>query len=61
MNRLAGSLPLIVPVGLLMALGVSGLGFHFFAVHAFDVGTDHEYIPQLKKSSPPPAKCVKQR
>lgn len=61
MNKLAGSLPLILPVGLLAALGVSGLGFQYFAVHAFDVGTDHAYIPKLSNLAPAPAKCVKQR
>jgi hypothetical protein len=60
MNKLVGSLPLILPVGLFMALGLSGLGFQYFAVHAFDVGTDREYIPKLE-SSPAPSKCVKQR
>ncbi len=60
MNKLAGSLPLILPTGLLMALGLSGLGFQYFAVHAFEVGTDREFIPRLQ-SVPAPAKCVKKR
>jgi hypothetical protein len=60
MNNPAGSLQLILPVGLLVALGLSGLGFQYLAVHAFDVGTNHEYIPSLK-SSPAQAKRVKQR
>ncbi|HVX64837.1 MAG TPA: hypothetical protein VHC19_29735 [Pirellulales bacterium] len=60
MNKLAGSLQLVLPVGLLVTLGLSALGFQYCAVHAFDVGTDHEYVPQLK-SSPERARCVKQR
>ncbi len=43
-----------------MALGLSGLGFQYFAVHAFEVGTDREFIPRLQ-SVPAPAKCVKKR
>jgi hypothetical protein len=53
-------LPLILPVGLLVALVLSGVGFQHFAVRAFEVGTDREYIPRLE-SSPPRAKCVKPR
>jgi hypothetical protein len=60
MNKPVAPLPLILPIGLLMVLGVSALGFQYFAVHAFDVGTDREFIPKLQ-SSPTGTKCVKQR
>lgn len=53
-------LPLILSVGVLLALGLSGIGFQYFAVSAFEVGTDREYIPRLE-SSPARAKCVKPR
>lgn len=53
-------LPLILPVGLLLALGLSGTGFQYFAVRAFEVGTDREFIPRLE-SGPARAKCVKPR
>jgi hypothetical protein len=59
MNMLAGPRPLILPVAVLTLLGLSALGFQYFAVHAFDIGTDHECIPKFAKS--PAAKCVKQR
>jgi hypothetical protein len=60
MNARAGSLPWIMPVGLFVALGLSAAGFQYLAVHAFEVGTAGEYIPQLK-TSPAKAKCVRQR
>jgi hypothetical protein len=60
MNKLVGSIPLLLPAGLLMCLGASAAGFQYCAVHAFDIGTDHEYIPPLQ-SIQPPAKCVKRR
>jgi hypothetical protein len=49
-----------MPVGLFVALGLSAAGFQYLAVHAFEVGTAGEYIPQLK-TSPAKAKCVRQR
>ena len=60
MNNRAGSVSSIVPAGLLVALGLSASGFHYFAVNAFDVGTSREYIPRLKSGADRP-KCVKKR
>ncbi|HVX15707.1 MAG TPA: hypothetical protein VHC22_31260 [Pirellulales bacterium] len=59
MNKLVGWMPVLLPAGLLMCLGASAAGFEYFAVHAFDVGTDRECIPKLENA--PPAKCVKRR
>jgi hypothetical protein len=60
MNSRAGSLHLILPVGLLVSLGLSALGFQYFALQAFDVGTDREFIPKFK-TAPARQKCVKTR
>lgn len=60
MNNSARSLSMIPPAGFLATLCMAALGFQYLAVKAFDVGTDHEYIPQLK-SNPAGVKCVKQR
>lgn len=60
MNNRAGSLHLILPVGLLVSLGLSALGFHYFALQAFDVGTDREFIPHFK-FSPAGEKSARQR
>ena len=53
-------LPSILPIGLLVTLGLSAFGFRYLAVHAFDAGTQREYIPQLKASAAR-EKCVRQR
>lgn len=62
MNRVVGSLHVILPLGLLAVLGLSAWGFQYCAVNAFEVGTDREYIPPLQKekdSARP--QCAKQR
>jgi hypothetical protein len=60
MNSRAGSLHLLLPVGLLASLGLSALGFQYFATQAFEIGTDREFIPQFK-IAPARQKCVQQR
>lgn len=54
MLKFAAVTQTILPFCLLTVLGLSALGFHYFAVQAFDVGTGHEYIPKLKRSVPQP-------
>jgi len=51
---------LLLPVGLLASLGLSALGFQYFATQAFEIGTDREFIPQFK-IAPARQKCVQQR
>jgi hypothetical protein len=45
---------------LLIVLCCLAAGFQFLAVNAFEVGTDHAYIPKLQ-TSPSQPRCAKQR